>query len=394
MSRTQVPPPDEINQLFELYNMGCYTELENRSRELLVGYPDSGIAWQLMGGALQMQGKDALHAFQKTAELFPDDAQAHYNLGVTQKSLGHLADAVASYRRALKLKPDFAEAQKNLENALQSIRHQTPLKEFSQYVFIVGAQKAGTTALHAYLAEHPMVVPGFDKEVGFFHKDAFYEKGDRNYRYGFPDSPSGTHALDATPEYMYHAKNAGRIHAFKSDAKIIMLLREPVSRAFSEFNMYRKSSRQSSFRKFIQFSEADAQAFYTPLIDGHIQPEIRYFIDREMAIINGEVKGEEPALIRRGIYAPQLERFIDLFGRDNVLVLFSDDLKREPEKIVNQVLDFVGLEPMTGVQYPPKHVGEYTVENGTRDEIKQCAAAMFEKDKQELRDIYGLNVPW
>lgn len=44
-------------------------------------YPDSGFAWQLLGGSLQMQGTGALHAFQKTAELLPDDARAHYNLG-------------------------------------------------------------------------------------------------------------------------------------------------------------------------------------------------------------------------------------------------------------------------------------------------------------------------
>jgi hypothetical protein len=158
--------------------------------------------------------------------------------------------------------------------------------------------------------------------------------------------------------------------------------------------MYQKSSRQSSFKKFIQFSEADAQAFYLPIIDERIKPDIHYFLDREMTIINGEAKGEEPALIRRGIYAPQLDRFIRLFGRDNVLVLFSDDLKRNPEKIVNQVLEFVGLEPMKGVQYPPKHVGEYTADSGTKDEIKRCASALFERDKQVLRDIHGLIVPW
>ncbi len=115
------PAPDEIDALIALYNARRYAELEGRARRLSERYPDFGFGWQLLGGALQMQGKDALHAFQKTAQLLPEDAVAHYNLGVVQKSAGRLDEAVASYRRAIALKPDYFEAHYNLGNALNHL---------------------------------------------------------------------------------------------------------------------------------------------------------------------------------------------------------------------------------------------------------------------------------
>ena len=65
-------------------------------------------------------------------------------------------------------------------------------------------------------------------------------------------------------------------------------MREPVSRAFSAFNMYRQLSRDEEFRQRLQFANADAKAFYMPIADGTVAPEIHYFLDREMAIIKGE----------------------------------------------------------------------------------------------------------
>jgi len=109
----------EINQLIALYNAGRYTELESRARKLLDNYPDFGFAWQLLGGSLQKQGKDSLHAFQMTAKLLPDDAGAQFNLGVVQKSFGLLDAAIASYRKAVEIQPDFAEAYNNLGTALK-----------------------------------------------------------------------------------------------------------------------------------------------------------------------------------------------------------------------------------------------------------------------------------
>ena len=116
-ARRAEPAPAEFNQLLALYNTGQYAELESRTSVLVEQYPTSGFAWKLLGGALLMQDKQALHAFQKTAQLVPDDAESHYNLAAALKKVGRLDEAVASYQRALRIKPDYAEAHSNLGNA-------------------------------------------------------------------------------------------------------------------------------------------------------------------------------------------------------------------------------------------------------------------------------------
>jgi tetratricopeptide (TPR) repeat protein len=115
------PPSNTINEYVGLYNAGHFAELERRARLLVEQYPNFGFGWQLLGGALQMQNKDALPVFQKVAELLPGEADAHYNLGIALKRVGRFAEAVSSYRRAIRIKPDYAEAHYNLGNALKHL---------------------------------------------------------------------------------------------------------------------------------------------------------------------------------------------------------------------------------------------------------------------------------
>jgi tetratricopeptide (TPR) repeat protein len=103
-----------MNPLLALLNAGRYVELEIKARELLHLNPNAAVVWQVLGMALARQGKDALQALTTAAQLLPDDAGVHNNLGNALGRLGRFDDAVASYRRALALKPDFAEAHNNL----------------------------------------------------------------------------------------------------------------------------------------------------------------------------------------------------------------------------------------------------------------------------------------
>ncbi len=115
------PTSAEVEELIALFNGRRHTEAESRTRALLGQYPDFAYGWKLLGSILQMEGEDAVPAFQIVTELTPDDAEAHYNLGVVLKSAGQLDNAVASYRRAVALKSDFALAYYNLGNALKEL---------------------------------------------------------------------------------------------------------------------------------------------------------------------------------------------------------------------------------------------------------------------------------
>ncbi|MDX8386224.1 MAG: sulfotransferase [Gallionella sp.] len=121
MNTAKNPSPNDLNQLVALYNSRRYAELESMAGAMVKRFPASGFAWKLLGAAQQMQGKNALKAFSKTAKLLPSEPDAHFNLGVAQKSLGLFNEAAVSYRRALKLNPKYAEAHSNLGNVLKEL---------------------------------------------------------------------------------------------------------------------------------------------------------------------------------------------------------------------------------------------------------------------------------
>jgi predicted O-linked N-acetylglucosamine transferase (SPINDLY family) len=117
------PTPADLSQLVTLFQSRRYAELESRAHLLLQRFPNSGVVWKALGISFQVQGKfnDAVNALQKAAELLPNDAEAHYNLGNILKDLKQLNEAAASYRRALKITPNIDGGHNNLGNVLRDL---------------------------------------------------------------------------------------------------------------------------------------------------------------------------------------------------------------------------------------------------------------------------------
>ncbi len=113
-------PPQHTSELVALLRSGRFAELERSARSLTAQRPDNGIAWKALTVALQMQGKDALAAARRAAQLLPADAEVHYNLGTALLDAGSPVDAIGSLERALSLAPDSEPTQVALGGALQS----------------------------------------------------------------------------------------------------------------------------------------------------------------------------------------------------------------------------------------------------------------------------------
>jgi predicted O-linked N-acetylglucosamine transferase (SPINDLY family) len=111
----------ETNQLVALFNAGNYAEAEAQAHLLIEQHPNSGFAWKALGASLQKQGKNAVSALQKATKLLPDDAEAHYNLGVSLQDIGRLSEAETSYRRALHINSNNAQIHCNLGTTLYSL---------------------------------------------------------------------------------------------------------------------------------------------------------------------------------------------------------------------------------------------------------------------------------
>lgn len=276
----------------------------------------------------------------------------------------------------------------------RKLRQLAPMSEFAGNLFIVGTQKGGTGALYSYLEGHPQLACGDIKELHFFDREKNFAQGLNYYRSFFPVFSANHISLDATPKYLYYSRCAERIYEYSPDAKIVMVLREPVSRAFSAFNMYQQIFDQKWFRSVVKNANQDWLDFLEPLLKHGKAIGIEDFLEREVSTINSQEQNEEPSLIRRGIYAPQIERFTKLFARKNVLIIFSDDLKKHPGDVVEKVLDFAGLAPLPNLQYPLVHVRDYTADVQAKDLIIQHGSEWFEQDREALIQTYDLNVPW
>ncbi len=185
---------------------------------------------------------------------------------------------------------------------------------------VVGAQKSGTTSLFVLLSKHPQLFLPFRKEVQFFSSKVLYPKGLNWYAEEFfstcpPDKLAG----EVSPQYMYSTETARRVHEGLPEAKIIAILRDPIDRAWSHYQMTRRRGQET---RTVQ--EAFADTLNTDEADTEAPEHARYF--------------------QFGDYERVLSEYLRLYGRENMLVLFQEDLHQQPEMVMRQVYRFLGID--------------------------------------------------
>lgn len=199
-------------------------------------------------------------------------------------------------------------------------------------LLIVGAQKAGTSSLYDYLDRVPGFVGAQNKEMQFFHRSDKYAKGAKWYEKHFVgDGKNEPCFFEATPEYSYIEEAAERIVDYRSDMKIVLICREPVSRAYSAWNMYYQwataGGPPSMMRRY------DDNGDYTPVYECFYvrePPGFDEYVDYELRLMEKANTPQEPGILRRGLYYEQVQTYSRLFGADNVLVIGSGELKKAP----------------------------------------------------------------
>jgi hypothetical protein len=246
-----------------------------------------------------------------------------------------------------------------------------PLPDF----LILGAQKAGTTALYAYLRWHPQITGPSFKEVSFF--DRHYARGERWYRAHLPARRRDRIVGEASPSYLFHPLAPERVAQLLPDARLIALLRNPVDRAFSHYQHEVALGREP-----LAFEEA---------------------IDREGERMQGEVEHmlRDPeyfseawwnyTYLARGRYAEQLERWFESFPRERLLVLLTDELGADPAGTHRRVLEFLGVEPRELPSYPRIFEREYEqMASGTRTRLERT----FQEPNRRLASLLNRQLPW
>ena len=239
---------------------------------------------------------------------------------------------------------------------------------------IIGAQKAGTTTLYDLLSHHPRIIQTRVKEVSFFSDEAAYALGMGHYRSFFPRRPVLGRAItfDASPMYLYHASCAERIARHLPDALCLAILRDPVERAYSAWNMYHR------------FKDDPRNA--------HLH-DPRSFEDAVEEELSGRPVDEAKRYLDRGLYIPQLDRYVRAIGSARLLVHGFEEVKRDPAGLVNGVLARLGLEAM-----PTDHRAFATRSNAREYESAMSAAmtdrlrTFFAEDMEQVQRTFGIRL--
>ena len=204
--------------------------------------------------------------------------------------------------------------------------------------FIVGMPKAGTTSLHRYLSEHPDTCMAPDKEPHFFSVDLLQEGADfhgypkytryptvEDYHSLFAERGSASIIGESSVFYLFSESAAKEIYKYNSEAKIIIMLREPVAFLYSLHSqgLYSGNETEDDFATALELESVRRQ--------GRQLPKTVHFPSRLFYRDHWKI-------------ADQIKRFVDIFGTEQVHVIVFDDFKSDTETEVRAVMEFLGLD--------------------------------------------------
>lgn len=188
---------------------------------------------------------------------------------------------------------------------------------------IAGAQKGGTTVLASYLNEHADIFMHPRKELHFFDNESCF-LGDRSdytpYNNDFTNAPKDKLWGEATPIYMYWADSMRRIWNYNSQVKLVFILRNPIDRAYSHWNMER--SRGADSVSFIDAINTESFRCREAL---PLQHRVFSYVDR-------------------GFYSEQIRRVWRFFPKEQTLILRNEDLRNDLDSTMKTIYDFLKVD--------------------------------------------------
>jgi len=257
-----------------------------------------------------------------------------------------------------------------------------PLIKSQPDFLIIGAQKAGTTSLYNYLVQHPQIVGNRSwKEIRYFDLPENYSRGFGWYLGNFPSKLRKGNRLtfDASPSYLYFDHIPELIQQDLGDIKMIAILRDPVARAYSAWQMYHSffDNPHQSLREITdtrKFSEA---------------------IEDEM---NGKSALYPYDYIGRGKYLHQLKNYYHYFDSSKLLLINFDHLKKDISSVLERVCNFLEIEsfPHETIQKLQKekyNTGKYQKNIDDTNAIERLKA-YFAPFNEELYQFLGENYNW
>jgi len=250
---------------------------------------------------------------------------------------------------------------------------------------IISVERGGTTSLYRYLTAHPCVDPAFRKDVHYF--DLNFTQGLSWYRAHFPTRWRAAWVFsrrrqrlltgEASPYYLYHPHVPDRICQTLPEVRLIALLRNPVERAYSHYQLNRRQGKEPlSFDEAIESEEERLRGEYQRLVR-----DATYYSDNHYKF----------GYLTRGVYVDPLTRWRERFPAERLLVLRSEDLYRDPRETLFQVNRFLGLPEWEPGHFKPYNQKPYSeIDPKTRQKLLDY----FEPHNRRLYQYLGRDFGW
>ena len=296
----------------------------------------------------------------------------------------------STYKTREFLRPRLAKHQK-LHNFIRSLdRAYSNLTGFAHVLpdfYLIGAQKCGTSALYDYLVQHSCIHPCTTKEPRFF--DKYYSRGLNWYKSCFPyaiQKKIETKLFhrkfltgEATERYFEHPHVPERIKRVTPNSKFIVLLRNPITRAYSHYNMRYESKKEDlSFEQAINHEKERTKGEFEKMLKDENYYSKEYF---------------HHSYLDRGIYVEKLKRWMKVFPKEQFLILKSEEFFKDPNTTYNQVLKFLGLPKWQLHEYKKIGAGVYK-RPAIEPKLKQQLVEFFKSYNEDLYKFLGIRYDW
>jgi hypothetical protein len=241
---------------------------------------------------------------------------------------------------------------------------------------IIGAQRCGTTSLYHELIKHPQVGAASRKEVHYF--DVNYDKGFSWYQSQFPSLWDNNMINgEASPYYLFHPHAPKRMLTAVGGVKIIIMLRNPIDRAYSHYQHEVNMKAES-----LSFEDAVSAE------QERLKGEIERILEDESYY---SFAHQHYTYLLRGIYADQLEVWMRLFPKEQMLILKSEDFYREPGATCLRVQEFLGLPTVQNDR--PEHHNRLHYDE-MNPATRRHLADYFRPHNQRLYELLGTDMGW
>ena len=246
---------------------------------------------------------------------------------------------------------------------------------------IIGAQKGGTTYLYNILRRHPYFKAAIRKEIHFFDTPRFRQGVDW-YRTHFPQQQerNGRRIItgEASPYYLFYPLAARRVAETIPQVKLIALLRNPVDRAYSDYqHTFRQGNETLSFKEALELEEARLLGEKEKILADENYRSINY---------------RRFSYIARGIYVDQLEEWHKYFDAKQLLILKSEDFFACPSETLDLVLEFLGLPERDFALEGKRNEGGYS--DPMEPDTRRWLEDFYEPHNRRLYEYLGRDFAW